>query len=151
MQQVASFVRTGYRCWIFSNYSQEIPVSHQRPSSRYSPGNQPTVLAFSWQHSCMRRCVRPGKTALLPIKLLLILIQKLNPKINPPGKRNRYQLALGMILTAAAMLGFHVGVITMILAVGCWKVIKDVFSHTCLLYTSPSPRDRTRSRMPSSA
>ena len=24
-------------------------------------------------------------------------------------------------------------------------------SHICLLYTSPSPRDRTRSRMPSSA
>ena len=24
-------------------------------------------------------------------------------------------------------------------------------NHTCLLYTSPSPRDRTRSRMPSSA
>ena len=23
--------------------------------------------------------------------------------------------------------------------------------HVCLLYTSPSPRDRTRSRMPSSA
>ena len=26
-----------------------------------------------------------------------------------------------------------------------------VTSRTCLLYTSPSPRDRTRSRMPSSA
>ena len=26
-----------------------------------------------------------------------------------------------------------------------------VLDHTCLLYTSPSPRDRTRSRMPSSA
>ena len=26
-----------------------------------------------------------------------------------------------------------------------------VSSMTCLLYTSPSPRDRTRSRMPSSA
>ena len=25
------------------------------------------------------------------------------------------------------------------------------FANTCLLYTSPSPRDRTRSRMPSSA
>ena len=25
------------------------------------------------------------------------------------------------------------------------------YFHTCLLYTSPSPRDRTRSRMPSSA
>ena len=34
----------------------------------------------------------------------------------------------------------------------CRRVIKliDMFS-TCLLYTSPSPRDRTRSRMPSSA
>ena len=32
-------------------------------------------------------------------------------------------------------------------------LIKDVIRslHTCLLYTSPSPRDRTRSRMPSSA
>ena len=28
----------------------------------------------------------------------------------------------------------------------CFVVLKD-----CLLYTSPSPRDRTRSRMPSSA
>ena len=27
----------------------------------------------------------------------------------------------------------------------------DVQSKDCLLYTSPSPRDRTRSRMPSSA
>ena len=25
------------------------------------------------------------------------------------------------------------------------------FTYVCLLYTSPSPRDRTRSRMPSSA
>ena len=28
---------------------------------------------------------------------------------------------------------------------------EDLFSGSCLLYTSPSPRDRTRSRMPSSA
>ena len=27
----------------------------------------------------------------------------------------------------------------------------DRLEHSCLLYTSPSPRDRTRSRMPSSA
>ena len=26
-----------------------------------------------------------------------------------------------------------------------------IYSYICLLYTSPSPRDRTRSRMPSSA
>ena len=34
-----------------------------------------------------------------------------------------------------------------------FKRIKEVIEHKniCLLYTSPSPRDRTRSRMPSSA
>ena len=29
--------------------------------------------------------------------------------------------------------------------------LDELISKTCLLYTSPSPRDRTRSRMPSSA
>ena len=28
---------------------------------------------------------------------------------------------------------------------------RATLTNTCLLYTSPSPRDRTRSRMPSSA
>ena len=28
---------------------------------------------------------------------------------------------------------------------------KHIYTSNCLLYTSPSPRDRTRSRMPSSA
>ena len=31
------------------------------------------------------------------------------------------------------------------------RCVARAMSHTCLLYTSPSPRDRTRSRMPSSA
>ena len=31
------------------------------------------------------------------------------------------------------------------------QVTTDNESYSCLLYTSPSPRDRTRSRMPSSA
>ena len=31
----------------------------------------------------------------------------------------------------------------------CEKILNDL--GICLLYTSPSPRDRTRSRMPSSA
>ena len=42
-----------------------------------------------------------------------------------------------------------------ILNVGCGNVIielyPDISPIACLLYTSPSPRDRTRSRMPSSA
>ena len=31
------------------------------------------------------------------------------------------------------------------------NILKNVNDNDCLLYTSPSPRDRTRSRMPSSA
>ena len=31
------------------------------------------------------------------------------------------------------------------------NIVKMMLSRGCLLYTSPSPRDRTRSRMPSSA
>ena len=31
------------------------------------------------------------------------------------------------------------------------EISPSTFAYTCLLYTSPSPRDRTRSRMPSSA
>ena len=31
------------------------------------------------------------------------------------------------------------------------RAVDTAYARTCLLYTSPSPRDRTRSRMPSSA
>ena len=55
-----------------------------------------------------------------------------------------------------------IGVVSLVLAVACWVIVRDRpdassaaatsrFDRTCLLYTSPSPRDRTRSRMPSSA
>ena len=33
----------------------------------------------------------------------------------------------------------------------CSELRDKILSRFCLLYTSPSPRDRTRSRMPSSA
>ena len=35
--------------------------------------------------------------------------------------------------------------------VGPENTVDVIMTLTCLLYTSPSPRDRTRSRMPSSA
>ena len=47
--------------------------------------------------------------------------------------------------------------ITHISSMGLWVMIDFLvelcigFVYACLLYTSPSPRDRTRSRMPSSA
>ena len=42
-------------------------------------------------------------------------------------------------------------VILAIAGVGDFRQLGRMGGWTCLLYTSPSPRDRTRSRMPSSA
>ena len=38
-----------------------------------------------------------------------------------------------------------------VLGLANFPILKKYYYNTCLLYTSPSPRDRTRSRMPSSA
>ena len=38
-----------------------------------------------------------------------------------------------------------------IYAEGQRRYVESLSAYACLLYTSPSPRDRTRSRMPSSA
>ena len=46
--------------------------------------------------------------------------------------------------------GWHVEVVNDELVVTD-RDTSDAYQYTCLLYTSPSPRDRTRSRMPSSA
>eukprot|EP00657_Telonema_sp_P-1_P007786 TRINITY_DN2799_c0_g1_i1.p1 TRINITY_DN2799_c0_g1~~TRINITY_DN2799_c0_g1_i1.p1 ORF type:complete len:193 (-),score=28.97 TRINITY_DN2799_c0_g1_i1:102-680(-) len=44
----------------------------------------------------------------------------------------------------------HLGVVKM-QYIPTAENLADLLTNTCLLYTSPSPRDRTRSRMPSSA
>ena len=59
--------------------------------------------------------------------------QTTDPKPDPP-----YQLLLGLLVVV-------------------WRATSELSqlqvrkNEACLLYTSPSPRDRTRSRMPSSA
>ena len=53
---------------------------------------------------------------------------------------------------AAQWLEIKKSTITADHAVDTWRSLElHVFPNICLLYTSPSPRDRTRSRMPSSA
>ena len=44
-------------------------------------------------------------------------------------------------------------IVTFVMPIGdmLLRSVDDTQINTCLLYTSPSPRDRTRSRMPSSA
>ena len=61
------------------------------------------------------------------------------------------------IIEACFQLSIEPHRVAKISGIGCSSKTPDYFlgnSHgfnTCLLYTSPSPRDRTRSRMPSSA
>lgn len=45
-------------------------------------------------------------------------------KINATPER--WWIALVMIMTAAGMMGFQVGMIGMIVAIGVWKVVKDL-------------------------
>ena len=73
------------------------------------------------------------------------------------GEYLRY-LARIRSMTPGAVIDFHGNSRSALLAwlsgaavrIG-WDVRGRRHAYTCLLYTSPSPRDRTRSRMPSSA
>ena len=52
-----------------------------------------------------------------------------------------YAQKVGLVLSGGGAKGLtHIGII---------RALEE--NNICLLYTSPSPRDRTRSRMPSSA
>ena len=62
------------------------------------------------------------------------------------ASQNIYQNNKGSLLrTVIYTIGHFAIAITVLM------IVADVSFKICLLYTSPSPRDRTRSRMPSSA
>ena len=65
-----------------------------------------------------------------------------SPKTSAPSTKPKSSKKRNMVLGSA------VGVALFLLA---WFFTKDSQSEACLLYTSPSPRDATLSRMPSSA
>ena len=56
--------------------------------------------------------------------------------------------ALAAVSLAVTVLGLIFCLVLLVIASRRKVMSQD---NTCLLYTSPSPRDRTRSRMPSSA
>ena len=65
------------------------------------------------------------------------------------SKGNKYIMANGTVKWFNATKGF--GFITSEDGQDLFAHFSSIQSDGCLLYTSPSPRDRTRSRMPSSA
>ena len=77
-------------------------------------------------------------------------LQDLTPQLRT--RLNKMERAVGWFVFFAAVLllfGFGYYIYHTAERKG-WFLAKARFA-TCLLYTSPSPRDRTRSRMPSSA
>ena len=64
---------------------------------------------------------------------------------------------VAVVVAAIAQLGLEIGILALFLGVANVVIAMRFYAAftehdtNCLLYTSPSPRDRTRSRMPSSA
>ena len=74
---------------------------------------------------------------LIPVMALLMVVVVVS----------RYFFGVGMTYLQELIMYFHA-----IVFLGCAGYVFNKDEHVrCLLYTSPSPRDRTRSRMPSSA
>ena len=64
------------------------------------------------------------------------------------------QAALLRLLPCLSMLAVCAVLLDSLLPIPLWAIASltvVMAAYICLLYTSPSPRDRTRSRMPSSA
>ena len=85
---------------------------------------------------------RTGKSAHIEELLMSTSVSVGHRPQRAPGRRPS-------IRRLAGLLG-----LTVAIGLGCVETVsaqQDPFMISCLLYTSPSPRDRTRSRMPSSA
>ena len=92
--------------------------------------------AYAWAHAYQSRLTRYERAAILnnTAALARIHVQDIARLISAES---------GLCMKDAV---YEAGRVSDVLLFGAQEVLKD-----CLLYTSPSPRDRTRSRMPSSA
>ena len=93
-----------------------------------------------------------GKSLLIPFLLvssLFLLWGFCNGMIDVMDKHFQQELHLTLAQSAWVQFAHYLGYFLMAMPAG-WLASKLGYKG-CLLYTSPSPRDRTRSRMPSSA
>ena len=94
-----------------------------------------------------------------PITIKLALFFSLLILLYPLAKRfvRAPQIVLGITFGSGSIISyslqsdsFSISLVVLYIGLIAWIVSFDTI-YACLLYTSPSPRDRTRSRMPSSA
>jgi len=69
----------------------------------------------------------------------------------PPAAATLISLVLAHTSLTGQMTANAPGAVSVLLITLALLMVSNARYRTCLLYTSPSPRDRTRSRMPSSA
>ena len=107
-----------------------------------------TVILVSKEGHCLNDLLFRWKSGLLAIDVRAII----------SNHREFYQLAASynvpfhhIPVTAATKAQGEAKQLEIIEAEGAELVVLARYMQICLLYTSPSPRDRTRSRMPSSA
>ena len=74
------------------------------------------------------------------------LVEDFEFDVSPINRNGRWYLPYLLHITIGAVMAFVFDAYLLGAA-----YFLGIMSHPCLLYTSPSPRDRTRSRMPSSA
>ena len=95
-----------------------------------------------------RRVLRMLATVLISVVVCIGLWVGLNLFVNQ--SRHRWNAFSGLV--GATLGASFFGILRGNRSVGpLFSDVDPVFAGSCLLYTSPSPRDRTRSRMPSSA
>ena len=88
-----------------------------------------------------------GVLLVLGLPLAMLALDALIHRQMPHRRLGRHNTVTGVIVS---VVGVAYAIVIGLCVVSLWNGFSDA-EHTCLLYTSPSPRDRTRSRMPSSA
>ena len=115
-------------------------------------------LAFSLMSVCVKAIgeripISELVFARATISIIITRFFLYKKKINPWGYQKRLLIIRGLLGTVALFCIFKALTILPIATATVIQYIYPTFTVicACLLYTSPSPRDRTRSRMPSSA
>ena len=122
--------------------------NHNSPTNNYEGTDDDRMLRFTWRKYLGSACTdefveEQEKQMKIKTQLEVIKECKRVPRINPPPPEFAELINMCMKVGVMSTATFDERPDA---SISHWTVLKD-----CLLYTSPSPRDRQKSRMPSSA